>query len=116
MDEDIQVNKESDDASHSSYTESDFSGDSIDGTSPAVIAQVSELLNYVYGKTSVPGRIDRVSTIMRLYDLKNLHLESSQKRSKECACIPFFLFYSIFLHHFETFLQHKHLDMLQKGF
>ena len=68
MDEDIQVNKESDDASHSSYTESDFSGDSIDGTSPAVIAQVSELLNYVYGKTSVPGQIDRVSTIMRAYE------------------------------------------------
>ena len=68
MDEDIQVNKESDDVSHSSYTESDFSGDSIDGTSPAVIAQVSELLNYVYGKTSVPGQIDRVSTIMRAYE------------------------------------------------
>lgn len=46
----------------------DFSGDSIDGTSPAVIAQVSELLNYVYGKTSVPGQIDRVSTIMRAYE------------------------------------------------
>ena len=47
---------------------SDYSGDSIDGTSPAVIAQVSELLNYVYGKTSVPGQIDRVSTIMRAYE------------------------------------------------
>jgi len=46
----------------------EFSGDSIDGTSPAVIAQVSELLNYVYGKTSVPGQIDRVSTIMRAYE------------------------------------------------
>jgi len=44
------------------------SSDSIDGTSPAVIAQVSELLNYVYGKTSVPGQIDRVSTIMRAYE------------------------------------------------
>ena len=42
--------------------------DSVDGTSPAVIAQVSELLNYVYGKTSVPGQIDRVSTIMRAYE------------------------------------------------
>jgi len=47
----------------SSYSES-----SIDGTSPAVIAQVSELLNFVYGKTSVPGQIDRVSTIMRAYE------------------------------------------------
>ena len=47
---------------------SDYSHDSIDGTSPAVIAQVSELLNYVYGKTSVPGQIDRVSTIMRAYE------------------------------------------------
>lgn len=46
----------------------EFSGESIDGTSPAVIAQVSELLNYVYGKTSVPGQIDRVSTIMRAYE------------------------------------------------
>jgi hypothetical protein len=49
---------------------SDDSGDydSIDGTSPEVIAQVSELLNYVYGKTSVAGQIDRVSTIMRAYE------------------------------------------------
>ena len=47
---------------------SQYSGSSIDGTSPAVIAQVSELLNYVYGKTSVPGQIDRVSTIMRAYE------------------------------------------------
>jgi hypothetical protein len=51
-----------------SETGTEFSGDSIDGTSPAVIAQVSELLNYVYGKTSVPGQIDRVSTIMRAYE------------------------------------------------
>jgi len=42
--------------------------ETIDGSSPAVIAQVSELLNYVYGKTSVPGQIDRVSTIMRAYE------------------------------------------------
>jgi hypothetical protein len=48
------------------YSESDY--ESIDGTSPEVIAQVSELLNYVYGKTSVPGQIDRVSTIMRAYE------------------------------------------------
>ncbi|CAJ1960933.1 unnamed protein product [Cylindrotheca closterium] len=46
----------------------DYSDEDIDGTSPAVIAQVSELLNYVYGKTSVPGQIDRVSTIMRAYE------------------------------------------------
>jgi hypothetical protein len=51
-----------------SESPSEYSGDSIDGTSPAVIAQVSELLNYVYGKTSVPGQIDRVSTIMRAYE------------------------------------------------
>jgi len=51
-----------------SYSSGEFSGSSIDGTSPAVIAQVSELLNYVYGKTSVPGQIDRVSTIMRAYE------------------------------------------------
>jgi len=47
---------------------SHYSDEDIDGTSPAVIAQVSELLNYVYGKTSVPGQIDRVSTIMRAYE------------------------------------------------
>merc|ERR1740124_1305492 len=50
-----------------SYSGSSYSG-SIDGTSPAVIAQVSELLNFVYGKTSVPAQIDRVSTIMRAYE------------------------------------------------
>lgn len=54
--------------SQSTYTEEDSDYESIDGTSPAVIAQVSELLNYVYGKTSVPGQIDRVSTIMRAYE------------------------------------------------
>ena len=55
--------------SGSSYTQDDDGDEgSIDGTSPAVIAQVSELLNYVYGKTSVPGQIDRVSTIMRAYE------------------------------------------------
>lgn len=51
----------------SSYS-GDDSGDEVDGTSPATIAQVSELLNYVYGKTSVAGQIDRVSTIMRAYE------------------------------------------------
>ncbi len=53
-----------------SYSDgSSYTGDSgMDGTSPAVIAQVSELLNYVYGKTSVAGQIDRVSTIMRAYE------------------------------------------------
>lgn len=53
-----------------SYSDgSSYTGDSgMDGTSPAIIAQVSELLNYVYGKTSVAGQIDRVSTIMRAYE------------------------------------------------
>ena len=51
-----------------SYYSDDYSGSSIDGTSPAIIAQVSELLNFVYGKTSVTGQIDRVSTIMRAYE------------------------------------------------
>lgn len=53
-----------------SYSDaSSYTGDSgLDGTSPAIIAQVSELLNYVYGKTSVAGQIDRVSTIMRAYE------------------------------------------------
>jgi len=51
--------------------EEEFSDDdyeSVDGTSPEVIAKVSDLLNYVYGKTTVPGQIDRVSTIMRAYE------------------------------------------------
>lgn len=52
---------------NSSYSESE-DVDSLDGTSPEVIAQVSELLNYVYGKTTVAGQIDRVSTIMRAYE------------------------------------------------
>jgi len=53
-----------------SYSDaSSYTGESgMDGTSPAIIAQVSELLNYVYGKTSVAGQIDRVSTIMRAYE------------------------------------------------
>ena len=63
-----QGEEEEEDDDSASGSGSDFSGESIDGTSPAVIAQVSELLNYVYGKTSVPGQIDRVSTIMRAYE------------------------------------------------
>ena len=62
----VDARDENDAGSHSSYTDSEY--DSVDGTSPAVIAQVSELLNYVYGKTSVTGQIDRVSTIMRAYE------------------------------------------------
>ena len=62
----VDARDENDAGSHSSYSDSEY--DSVDGTSPAVIAQVSELLNYVYGKTSVPGQIDRVSTIMRAYE------------------------------------------------
>jgi hypothetical protein len=58
----------SQDEGESEYTSEDYSDSQIDGTSPAVIAQVSELLNFVYGKTSVPGQIDRVSTIMRAYE------------------------------------------------
>jgi hypothetical protein len=54
------------DETNSSYTDSDY--DSIDGTSPVVIAQVSDLINYVYGKTTVVGQIDRVSTIMKAYE------------------------------------------------
>lgn len=65
---DTERGTDEDSASYTSATGSEYSGDSIDGTSPAVIAQVSELLNYVYGKTSVPGQIDRVSTIMRAYE------------------------------------------------
>ena len=49
-------------------TDNDEDSDEIDTTSPALIAQVSELLNFVYGKTSVPAQIDRVSTIMRAYE------------------------------------------------
>jgi hypothetical protein len=80
--------------------ESEFSGDSIDGTSPAVIAQVSELLNYVYGKTSVPGQIDRVSTIMRAYEgreavllelLETKALIKANKEKENADNLPSFL-------------------------
>jgi len=57
-----------DEGSYSDGSYSSAESDGVDGTSPAIIAQVSELLNYVYGKTSVAGQIDRVSTIMRAYE------------------------------------------------
>jgi hypothetical protein len=83
-----------------SEEETEFSGDSIDGTSPAVIAQVSELLNYVYGKTSVPGQIDRVSTIMRAYEgreavllelLETKALIKANSEKENAANLPSFL-------------------------
>jgi hypothetical protein len=95
-----QQDEESDD-------ESEFSGDSIDGTSPAVIAQVSELLNYVYGKTSVPGQIDRVSTIMRAYEgreavllelLETKALIKANSEKENAANLPSFLRNSPALH------------------
>lgn len=83
-----------------SHSGSDFSSESIDGTSPAVIAQVSELLNYVYGKTSVPGQIDRVSTIMRAYEgreavllelLETKALIKANKEKENTENLPSFL-------------------------
>lgn len=79
---------------------SDYSRESVDGTSPAVIAQVSELLNYVYGKTSVPGQIDRVSTIMRAYEgreavllelLETKALIKANKEKENAGTLPSFL-------------------------
>jgi PDZ domain len=79
---------------------SEYSRDSVDGTSPAVIAQVSELLNYVYGKTSVPGQIDRVSTIMRAYEgreavllelLETKALIKANKEKENADNLPTFL-------------------------
>jgi hypothetical protein len=79
---------------------SEYSGESIDGTSPAVIAQVSELLNYVYGKTSVPGQIDRVSTIMRAYEgreavllelLETKALIKANREKENAGALPAFL-------------------------
>lgn len=79
---------------------SEYSEDSVDGTSPAVIAQVSELLNYVYGKTSVPGQIDRVSTIMRAYEgreavllelLETKALIKANKEKESAENLPSFL-------------------------
>jgi len=88
------------DENHSQESASDFSRDSVDGTSPAVIAQVSELLNYVYGKTSVPGQIDRVSTIMRAYEgreavllelLETKALIKANKEKENADNLPSFL-------------------------
>ncbi|KAL7538773.1 hypothetical protein ACHAXR_008786 [Thalassiosira sp. AJA248-18] len=71
-DEDDDAHSRPLDDDEGSYSDgSSYTGDeesAVDGTSPAIIAQVSELLNYVYGKTSVAGQIDRVSTIMRAYE------------------------------------------------
>jgi hypothetical protein len=83
-----------------SVSGSEYSRDSVDGTSPAVIAQVSELLNYVYGKTSVPGQIDRVSTIMRAYEgreavllelLETKALIKANKEKENADNLPSFL-------------------------
>jgi len=83
-----------------SQSGSEYSGDEVDGTSPAVIAQVSELLNYVYGKTSVPGQIDRVSTIMRAYEgreavllelLETKALIKANKEKENAENLPSFL-------------------------
>jgi len=91
---------DSQDEDASQSGESEYSGDSIDGTSPAVIAQVSELLNYVYGKTSVPGQIDRVSTIMRAYEgreavllelLETKALIKANKEKENADNLPSFL-------------------------
>jgi hypothetical protein len=91
-----------------SVSGSEYSGDSIDGTSPAVIAQVSELLNYVYGKTSVPGQIDRVSTIMRAYEgreavllelLETKALIKANSEKDNAADLPSFLRNSPALQH-----------------
>jgi hypothetical protein len=92
--------KEQDDGDDASETGSEYSHDSVDGTSPAVIAQVSELLNYVYGKTSVPGQIDRVSTIMRAYEgreavllelLETKALIKANKEKENAEALPLFL-------------------------
>jgi hypothetical protein len=89
-----------DDEEEMSGTESEYSRESVDGTSPAVIAQVSELLNYVYGKTSVPGQIDRVSTIMRAYEgreavllelLETKALIKANKEKENVDSLPSFL-------------------------
>jgi hypothetical protein len=91
--------EEEDDEDHSE-SGSDYSRESVDGTSPAVIAQVSELLNYVYGKTSVPGQIDRVSTIMRAYEgreavllelLETKALIKANKEKENAGDLPSFL-------------------------
>jgi hypothetical protein len=92
--------KEPDEGDEESESGSDYSRESVDGTSPAVIAQVSELLNYVYGKTSVPGQIDRVSTIMRAYEgreavllelLETKALIKANKEKENADNLPSFL-------------------------
>lgn len=92
--------KEQDEDDEASESESEYSRESVDGTSPAVIAQVSELLNYVYGKTSVPGQIDRVSTIMRAYEgreavllelLETKALIKANKEKENAESLPLFL-------------------------
>lgn len=81
--------EEEEEEEESENEDEEDSYDQVDGTSPAVIAQVSELLNYVYGKTSVPGQIDRVSTIMRAYEgreavlLELLETKALLKANKE---------------------------------
>jgi PDZ domain len=92
--------KEQDEGDEVSESGSEYSRESVDGTSPAVIAQVSELLNYVYGKTSVPGQIDRVSTIMRAYEgreavllelLETKALIKANKEKENADSLPSFL-------------------------
>jgi hypothetical protein len=98
--EDHHVSGGDDEEGSQSGSSSAYSGDSIDGTSPAVIAQVSELLNYVYGKTSVPGQIDRVSTIMRAYEgreavllelLETKALIKANREKENAGSLPSFL-------------------------
>lgn len=108
-DQNIEVpEQEEEDSRSNSESGSEYSGDSIDGTSPAVIAQVSELLNYVYGKTSVPGQIDRVSTIMRAYEgreavllelLETKALIKANSEKENAANLPSFLRNSPALQH-----------------
>ena len=99
--------KEEKEADHgddeASVDDSNYSGDSVDGTSPAVIAQVSEMLNYVYGKTSVPAQIDRVSQIMRAYEgreavllelLETKALIKANKEKENSDALPAFLRHS----------------------
>ena len=110
-------------AGSESVSGSEYSGDSIDGTSPAVIAQVSELLNYVYGKTSVPGQIDRVSTIMRAYEgreavllelLETKALIKANAEKDNAADLPSFLRNSPALQHAFGDAHESHTDQVGK--
>ena len=105
--EEKEADPEDEEGDERSASGSEYSGDSVDGTSPAVIAQVSELLNYVYGKTSVPGQIDRVSTIMRAYEgreavllelLETKALIKANKEKENADNLPAFLRNSAHLH------------------